>query len=469
MTRRLLIAATPGELRAAVVEEGELVDFRLVRAVGGSHVGEIYLGRVIRLLPALRAALVEIGLDRPAFLSADDTTSRHGLAGLHEGAAVLVQVKRDARADKAAAVTLRVRLSGRLLEWTPTRPGVAADELESTVRGKLTAVVTHLLQANEGVRLLTAAADASQEMLATAVAAQRGRWAAISEQRDRAEAPYCLDSVPPLQTLLRTLADDTLDEVIVDDPAISAEVRGWLIRECPSLVTRLVSHRGGTSLFETAGVAEPIAALFDFRVPFAGGGAIAIEPTSAATLIDVDSGSLEEERNVGDDAMLEVNARAATEIARQIRLRGLAGAIVVDFIMLRRREHRDRLLVHFGAALAAAAADTQLLGWTRLGNVELTRPRRRAPLHEIVFERTAQGGYVKSLLTVALDALAAVARQASAAPGRALGLRLHPAVAAVLDGEALSARHVLETRLGQSLTVTSESSRGRDTFDIESV
>jgi ribonuclease G len=466
VTRQLLIAATPGELRAAMTDAGELVDFRLVRTVGGSRVGEIHLGRVVRLLPALRAALVDIGLDRPAFLSADDSTSRQGLSEVHEGASILVQVKRDARADKAAAVTLRVRLAGEVLDWTPTRPGAAADEISVGARGEAIAAVSPLLRPGEGVRLHAASVDASPEMLAATVSAQRARWETISERRDRAEPPRCLEVVPPLERLLRGLADETVDEIVIDDPVISAEVCRWLVRFCPPLVDRLIPHRGETPLFETAGIADSVAGLFEFLVPLSSGGAISIEPTSAATLIDVDSGSLDEERSSGDDAALEVNLRAAVEIARQIRLRGLAGAMVVDFITLRRREHRERLLAGFAAAMAAAALDAQILGWTRLGNIELTRPRRGPPLHEIVHERTSQGGYVKTALTVALDALAAAARQALTRPGRALVLRVHPSVAAILDGEAQSARQGLGTRLGRSLAVVAEPTRAREAVDI---
>ncbi len=195
-------------------------------------------------------------------------------------------------------------------------------------------------------------------------------------------------------------------------------------------------------------------------------GRLAIEPTAAATLIDVDSGSLEGERSVGEDALLAMNLSAAAAIARQIRLRGLAGALVVDFIALRQRQHRERLLDAFRAALEAEVPDAQLLGWTRLGHVELTRPRRRAPLHEILFERTAFGGQEKTALTVGLEALAAVARRVATEPACAPELRVHPAVAAVLQAEAAPAVQALEARLGRKLAVVAESGRSREAFDI---
>lgn len=465
MTRRLLIAAAPGELRAALVEDGELRDFRLARTVGASAVGEVHLGRAVRLLPALRAALVEIGQARPAFLSADDGLQRD-LEGLHEGAAVLVQVKRDARADKAAAVTQRIRLTGHFLDFIPFRPGVIAEELAVAQRERTVARVAGLLETGEGARLHPTAVRAAEAALAAEIAALRARWREIERRREAAEPPACLETRPPLAALLAEFADATLERIAVDDPTVLAEARRWLAQEAPALAERLAMHREGAALFEAEGVADVVASLLDLRIALSAGGAVAIEPTSAATLIDVDSGSLGEERGGGEEALLAVDLAAAEAIARQIRLRGLAGALVVDFVALRRREMRERLLEAFRTALAHEVPDAQLLGWTRLGHAELTRPRRRAPLHEILCERTAVGGLVKTALTVALDALAAVQRQVAAQPGRALTVHAHPEVAAALQGEAAPARAALEARLGRPLAIVPEPAWARETLEI---
>jgi Rne/Rng family ribonuclease len=464
--RRLLIAASPGEFRGVVADAEELVDFRLVRTVCRSTVGDLFLGRVVRLLPALRAALVDIGAEQPAFLSADDAAPRQGLAGLTEGASVVVQVKRDARAEKAAAVTLRPRLQGRLVDWTPSRPGVVAEAIGRGARERVAAGVVGLLRPGEGVRLQSGAADASNEALTAAIAALRSRWAAIEERRARAVPPACLEALPPLAGMLEALVDDALEEIRVDDPIALAETRGWLARERPALAARVSLHRGPAPIFEAAGLAEAVAGLLELRVGLPGGGALTIEPTAAATLIDVDSGALAGERKSGEEALLAMNLTAAAAVARQIRLRGLAGALVVDFIALRERAHRERLLDAFQAALATEVPEAQLLGWTRLGHVELTRARRRAPLHEIVFERTASGGSVKTALTVGLEALATVATRVAAEPARAPELRVHPAVAATLAAEAAPALQALETRIGRKLTLLAEPGRACDSFDI---
>ncbi len=466
MTREILIAASPGELRAALVEDGDLIDFRLARTVGESQVGAIILGRVVRLLPALRAALIEIGLDRPAYLSADDAVPRGDLGSLTEGAEALVQVKRDARADKAAAVSMRLRLAGRFLEWTPLRPGVAVDAVEAKARKRLETELAGALQAGEGIRLLPGAAHETPEALTGEIAALRARWATISARRSEATPPNCLDRASPLAVLLRELADETVARLIFDDAAVLAEARALLARERPELDVSLTHHREAPALFEAYGIADRVTALGELRVMLPGGGALSIEPTAAAILIDVDSGSLAEERSTGEEALLAVNIEAAVEIARQIRWRGLAGAIVVDFITLRRSAAKARLLAAFDGVLAAGAVDAQLLGWTRLGHMELIRPRRHAPLHEVLFERGPQGGLVKTALTVALEALAAAERAIAEAPAATPVLHLHPEVAAALQGVAAPARERLEARSGRSLRILADPARARDGFDI---
>src|SRR5262249_7009010 len=215
LMRRLLIAATPGELRGAVTEAEDLADFRLVRTVSRSAVGDVVLGRVVRLQPALRAALIDIGQERPAYLSADDAVPGQSLARLTEGSSVLVQVKRDARADKAAAVTLRPRLPGRWLDWTPARPGVGAEAVAPKRRDRVTTGIAAVLREGEGVRIRPAAAAAPSENLAAAIATLRARWAAIEERRARAEPPACLETVPPLARLLEAFVDEAVEEIVV--------------------------------------------------------------------------------------------------------------------------------------------------------------------------------------------------------------------------------------------------------------
>jgi Rne/Rng family ribonuclease len=415
----------------------------------------------------LRAVLVEIGLARPAYLSLDDAASKPASATLYEGAAVLVQVKRDPRADKAAGVTMRLRLSGRYIDWTPTRPGVRVDVVDESERARVATILEAALRPDEGAVARASAATASQSAIVADIAKLRSRWADVEERRRACEPPCRVEAANPIGDLLGELADERMDTIVVDDAAALAELRHWLAREQPALIERLERYRGDAPLFEAEGIADAVAALAVPRVRLQCGGALEIAPTAAAVLIDVDSGPLSEEQHLGEEALLAVDLAAAAEIARQIRLRGLAGALIVDFVPMTRRHHRERLLEAFRAALKVEVPEAQLLGLTRLGHVELTRPRRRAALHEIVSELDAQGRWTKTALTVALDALSETQRLAHAAPVRRTRLRVNPRVAAILAGEGSGLRHALEARLGQALEIVAEPARAQESFAIE--
>jgi len=467
VSRLLLIAASPGELWAALLEDDTLHELRVFRAgtrIG--RVGEVILGRIVALKPELPAALVDIGLERPAFLSAEDAAPGAGVAALHEGEAIAVQVIKEARADKAVGVSTRLRLAGRFLDFTPDRPGIAAGKgLPPAERERVVAAMREIAGAGDGFVLRAAASGASPAGLAGDAQNLRARWRAIEAARARARAPTPLETPPtPMAMLLAAFAPVEVAAIITDERAAFAEARGWMARHRPELAERLTLHCEKLPLFEHHGVAGDIAAALAPRVPLPDGGALTIELTASATMIDVDSGGVARGRNA-QAAILVTNLAAAGEAARQIRVRNLAGPIVIDFVGMRDRHNRDRVR----EALAAALADdvnAEVLGWTRLGHLELVRKRRHAPLAEVLFERAPGGGLVKTPMTVALEALRALAREAEAAPVRAPIVRVHPEVAAVLSDGAGAARHELEARLGRTIEILAEPGRAREGFDI---
>ena len=169
----------------------------------------------------------------------------------------------------------------------------------------------------------------------------------------------------------------------------------------------------------------------------------------------------------GARGALVVNRAAAAAIARQIMLRNLAGPIVIDFVGMKSRDERDKVTAALKAALADNDEKLELLGWTKLGHVELIRPRREPPLAEFLFEQAADGTMRKTALTLALEALRSVAREAAARPGKGFALVAHPDIAAALDqGAGQAARHWLEARLGRTLAVTADPQRARDAIDM---
>jgi ribonuclease G len=468
MSGSLLVSCAPGEVWAALLDENEeLVGLRVLRAGMAAQEGDLFLGRVVALKPELPAALVDIGLDRPGFLSAEDVLSRGDISGLHEGQAILVQVKKEARADKAVGLTMRPRLAGRFVDFTPTQPGIRAEKgLEGGERERLATMVDALAEPGEGFVLRQAAAAAIPGGVAKEIDAMRARWAEIERLRAQTQAPQRLEeSEPPAALALAAFVPAAPSAIVIDDRAALGEARRWLKQHRPDLVDRLALHREAMPLFEHYGIADDIAAALAPRVALPGGGALVIETTAAATFVDVDSGSGGGSGRIAEDAILAVNLAAARALARQIRLRALAGPIIVDFVGMRARGARERVRAALAAALASDR-DSEILGWTRLGHLELVRKRRHPSLSELLYERAPGGGWVKQPATVALEALAAMARAAAATPPRAALLRLHPEVATLLDGALAAARAELEARLGRALQVIAEPGRARDSFDF---
>ena len=411
MKRELLLSRSPGELWVALVEDGVLVGLRVGRTGSRGQPGEIFLGRVCAIRPELPAALVDIGLERPGFLSGEDADPRGSIVELHEGQAAVVQVIKQARADKAAGLSMRLRRG----------------------EGRLTDIDRH--------RILAAAAAPGP-------------------------VPRLLEaSAGALELGLAEFAAWAPDEIVIDDSTALVEARHWLQRHHPRMVDHLILHRARNPLFYERGISEAVAGALMPRIAIEGGGALIIEHAAAATLIDVDSGGGARRRDA-EAAALATNLAAAVEVARQVRLRGLAGPIVIDFIGMRRREDRLKVQTVLSAALAGDG-DSKVLGWTRLGHLELVRNRRYAPLAELLFERGPDAGWRKTSLTIALEALRALAREAEAAPsGRAPRLRVNPEIAATLAAEALAARVELESRLGCTIDVVADPACPREAIDI---
>jgi Ribonuclease G/E len=396
VNKTLACQISPGEVWAALEEEGELIGLRVARDGDSDVVGGVFLGRIVALRPELPAVLVDIGAGRPGFLDARDVDRKRGIEGLTEGQALIVEVTKAARADKAA-----------------------------------------------GLRVLRPA-DVRREVFEAAA-------------RD-AKPPARLDQPEPaiIRAVKKLLSDD-IESVLIDDRgALTALKRAY-----PDLADRLVFYGDDTSLFEALDIAEQVDGVLQPRVPLQGGGAIYIEMSHAATMIDVDG---------GERGALVANRAAAGAIARQIALRNLAGPIVIDFVNLKSRDDRDTVTSALKDALAANNETLELLGWTKLGHFELIRARREPPLAELLFEQDDDGTMRATGLTLVLEALRAVAREAMARPEKGFALAVHPDIAALLDdGAGRAARQWLEARLGRKLEVMAEPERARDAIDILTV
>jgi len=377
MASELLISAGPGEWRAAWVEGGGAVELYVERG-DTKPAGSIHLGRVVRVVPGLDAALVNIGDERPGFLPLRDLPD--GIKA-EEGTRLVVEVRREAWAEKAPRLTAKV-----------DAPGLAT----------------------------------------------------------RLDPPEQLFPTPGLAAALALRLPAAPLRVTTDDSAVLAELRS-VFREAE--IAQRADDEGPVDI--DAAFDAALAPSLALR----GGGTVHIEEAHTATLIDVDTGT--PESGSAERAALAANRAAAGLIARQLRLRNIGGPIVIDFVGLNQRTARERVRNALEAAIATDPAKPQLLGWTRLGHIELVRPRRGRSLADALLEPNSRA---KQPVAVAHEALRRLQREARANPAANWRLIAAPSVAAALRSAAAPALQALETRLGRRIAI--EAGPDREGFDI---
>ncbi len=464
MDRQLLISAGPGEWRAALLETGVPVELFVERG-DRSEAGSIHLSRVARLLPALGAALVDIGGGRPAFLPQNEVLPRG--RRLHEGERVVVQVRREAQAGKAARVTTAASLRGRFVELLVGRPGSAEGtalltqlaptltlprspgrEVESLPRGNGGGL-------GWGLRFLE---PAPVDVLAAEAAALAQCWYAIRDRASRLEPPARLDPAASFAPALAGSVPGAPDEILVDDPAAIPELRAAFPDSAVAHVPESDWPIDLDAVFDAA---------LSATLALSGGGSVHFEATRAGMLIDVDTGT--PETGSPERTGLMANLAAAGTIARQIRLRNFGGGIVVDFVGTDSRPAREKLRAALAEALAPDPAVPQLLGWTRLGHFELVRPRRGRPLGEALLEPRSSGALVKTAVTVSHEVLRALRRAARAQPGRRWRVIVAPEVAATLAGAAADAVRQAEQRFARSIAIEADPGYHHERFQISAL
>ena len=476
----VLINVALGETRIALVESGILRELLVERPDQESVVGNVYLGRVERVLPGIEAAFVDIGLTRAGFLAlADARTASEATGGtdariadyVGEGDAVLVQVLSDAFDDKGAKLTTRVTLPGRYLVYAADGAKVRVSRriTGDDERARLATLLDELAEDGEGFIVRTAASGAGHEELARDVANLRAAWLAIADNRSTTKPPALLHGeLDPVCRILRDESGGALTRIVVDDSKTLARVRKICQRFSPALGDRLVLHDASQTLFEMHGIEEQIEGALSPLVELPSGGRIFIDETAALTAIDVNTGGGTQMGGQQATA-LRTNLEAAAEIGHQIRLRNLSGLLVVDFVPMRRHQHGAEMLVALRAAVAEDPCSTHVFGFTRLGLVEMTRRRRRGSLSQTLTKSCppcAGSGRVNSPLTVALEALRAALREAGVNPGAVLQLTAHPNVIGALDGPAATALADTEARLGRPLVLNRDGAFPPGRFEV---
>ena len=437
MSEEILINVTPQETRVAVLEQGVTQELHIERASARGLVGNIYLGRVSRVLPGMQSAFIDIGLDRAAFLHvADiwehrrggnnnggaDNNARHEQRPiekiLYEGQTLLVQVIKDPISTKGARLSTQVSLAGRLLVFLPqdSHIGISQrieDEAERVVlRERLQQLLPEGWQG--GFIIRTSAETATERELQSDVQYLTKLWKDIVE-RSRIAPPQTL-VYQDLDLSLRVLRDFVHEDtarILVDSRETFVRMREFAEAYTRNIIERTYHYTGDRPLFDLHGVEDEIEKALGRRVDLKSGGYLIFDQTEAMTTIDVNTGGFVGGRSF-DDTIFKTNLEAAHVIARQLRLRNLGGIIIIDFIDMESVEHRDTVLAELKKALEKDRQRLTVNGFTQLGLVEMTRKRTRESLAHVLCEQcpTCAGrGELKTPRTVCYNILREIMRE----------------------------------------------------------
>ena len=373
---RLICHVLPKAYLMALVADGRLAELQIVRRDKPSRVENVFLGRLERVMPELDAAFVDIGIGRSGFLRAED---RAGIDGWPPpGAPVLVQVRNDGEGDKGPRLSMNIAVTGRYLVHHPVGAGVNFSrriEGESE-RDRLRGHVEDLLEG--GIVLRTAAAGAAPDLLKVDAAQLTERWERIRRLALDLEPPADLSARMPGERdpIARLLRDhgSTLEEVILDDRAMARSLQDEMDRRGEKIRVRW--HNGSMPAFEIDDVAGQIDTALAGRIVLESGVEVLFEPGETLCAIDVDSAAAAGRQGRAPRRPIEINLEAAPTIAQQLRLRNIAGAVVIDFVNMRSAYDRDKVQASLAEVLAEDPVPTQIYGFTRLGHFELTRARR---------------------------------------------------------------------------------------------
>jgi ribonuclease G len=487
VNEEILVNVTPQETRVAVLAAGQVQELVVERSANRGLVGNIYMGKVARVLPGMQSAFVEVGLERAAFLHVADMVENRrlnaqagGEAGkpieklLAEGQPLMVQVLKDPLGSKGARLSTQLSVAGRLLVYLPQDPhiGVSQRIEDEAGRAALREKLKALVPPDEpgGFIMRTLAEGAGEGELRADIEYLRHLWRDIRERSLGAQPPKLLyQDLSLAQRVLRDMVSEGTAAVRVDSRENFQKLDAFAAAYMPQLRARLEHYTGERPLFELYNVEQEIEKALARRVDLKSGGTLVIDQTEAMTTIDVNTGGFVGNRNF-DDTVFKTNLEAAQAIARQLRLRNLGGIIVVDFIDMDSTDHRAAVLEEFKRALARDRTRMTVSGFTALGLVEMTRKRTRESLAHVLCEPCAAcggRGEVKTARTVAYEVLREILREARAFnDAREFRVLASQAVCDLFQEDESGALAMLSDFIGKPVSLQVETSYSQEQYDI---
>jgi ribonuclease G len=457
MSEEILINITPMESRVAVVENGVLQEVHVERTQKRGIVGNIYKGKVVRVLPGMQAAFVDIGLERAAFIHASEISTREGAAVepisalVHEGQSLVVQVTKDPIGSKGARLTTQLSIPDRLKQ-------VVAD-----------CVAAEGIEEAGGFILRTAAEGAGADEILIDIRYLRRLWDQIGTQIQNAKAPVVI--YEDLSLALRTLRDLVslrTEKIRVDSRETFQKITQFVAELMPEIADRLEHYPGERPIFDLYGVEDEIQRALERKVPLKSGGYLVVDPAEAMSTIDVNTGAFVGHRTL-EETIFKTNLEAATAIARQLRLRNLGGIIIIDFIDMEDEEHQRQVLRTLEKQLERDHAKTNIIGITELGLVQMTRKRTRESLEQILCEpcTACQGrGKLKTAETICYEIFREILREARAYQAESYRVLANQKVVDRLLDEESGNVADLEAFIGRTIKFQVETMYSQEQYDV---
>ncbi len=481
MTEEILINVTPQETRVAVVQQGVVQEVQIERASARGLVGNVCMGRVVRVLPGMQSAFVDIGGARAAFLHVADIWG-HRQEGadakpieklLAEGQNLMVQVVKDPLGTKGARLSTQVSIAGRLLVYLPQESHIGIsqrieDEEERLhLREKLQRILTPDFAGGFIVR--TMAETASDRELGADVDYLGKLWKDIQDKaKSAAPAALLYQDINLSLRVLRDFASEETARILVDSRETFQKVEAFAHEFMPKVAARLEHYAGERPLFDLYGVEDEIERALARRVDLKSGGYLIFDQTEALTTVDVNTGGFVGGRSF-DDTIFKTNLEASQVIARQLRLRNLGGIIIIDFIDMDSEEHRNAVLNEFRKALARDRTRMTVNGFTQLGLVEMTRKRTRESLAHVLCEPCpvcAGRGELKTAQTVCYQVLRELLREARQFDAREFRILASQQVIDMFLDEESQSLAMLSDFIGKPVSLQVESQYNQEQYDI---
>lgn len=481
MSEEILINVTPPETRVAVIENGVVQEVIIERAQRLGLVGNIYKGRICRVLPGMQAAFVEVGLERAAFLHASDIVTTDGEPNsedicqlVREGGSVLAQVVKDPLGSKGARLTTNISIPSRYLVFMPALNtiGVSQKIEDEAERQRLRDIMSDFVAQEDksgGYIARTAAEGVDTEALQADMRFLDRLWVSIKERYREAQVVSLLhEDLPLALRALRDLVTPEVEKVRIDSTETYQRCLAFANKFIPEILDQLECYGRERPLFDLYGVEDEIQKALERKVQLKSGGHLVIDQTEAMTTIDVNTGAFVGHRNL-EETIFKNNLEAAQTICRQLRLRNLGGIIIIDFIDMLEEEHRRQVLRALEKCLAKDHARSHITEVSALGLVEMTRKRTRESLEHVLCEPCpccAGRGSVKTVETTCYEIFREILRSSRQFDIKSLlVLASQKVVDRLLDEESTNLAE-LSDFIGKPIRLQAELLYSQENYDV---